>query len=75
MYSSHFYRIVETHTKITKKLIIFLTLFSLKSHFFLSAYGNLGSILNSQGRVDEAESAYRMALQFRPNMADVHYNL
>ncbi|CAH2005183.1 unnamed protein product [Acanthoscelides obtectus] len=39
------------------------------------AYGNLGSILSSQGRADEAERAFRMALDFRPNMADVHYNL
>nr|CAI5819114.1 unnamed protein product [Callosobruchus analis] len=39
------------------------------------AYGNLGSILSSQGRTAEAESAFRMALDYRPNMADVHYNL
>ncbi|XP_060851447.1 protein O-mannosyl-transferase TMTC2-like [Rhopalosiphum padi] len=39
------------------------------------AYGNLGSILSSQGRLDEAETALRTALQYRPNMADVHYNL
>ncbi|XP_017769001.1 PREDICTED: transmembrane and TPR repeat-containing protein CG4341 [Nicrophorus vespilloides] len=39
------------------------------------AYGNLGSVLSSQGRVAEAESAFRKALHFRPNMADVHYNL
>ncbi|XP_072385462.1 protein O-mannosyl-transferase Tmtc2 isoform X2 [Diabrotica undecimpunctata] len=39
------------------------------------AYGNLGSVLSSQGRVDEAETAFRKALQHRPNMADVHYNL
>lgn len=40
-----------------------------------SAYGNLGSILSTQGRVEEAEAALRMALWHRPNMADVHYNL
>lgn len=40
-----------------------------------TAYGNLGSILSSQGRLDEAETALRTALQYRPNMADVHYNL
>ncbi|XP_049790288.1 protein O-mannosyl-transferase TMTC2-like [Schistocerca nitens] len=39
------------------------------------AYGNLGAVLSSQGRVDEAEKAFRLALQHRPNMADVHYNL
>ncbi|XP_050298549.1 protein O-mannosyl-transferase TMTC2-like [Anthonomus grandis grandis] len=39
------------------------------------AYGNLGSILNSHGRVAEAKAAFRKALKYRPNMADVHYNL
>lgn len=39
------------------------------------AYGNLGSILSEQGRVAEAEEAFVQALRYRPNMADVHYNL
>ncbi|KAF2881522.1 hypothetical protein ILUMI_24656 [Ignelater luminosus] len=39
------------------------------------AYGNLGSVLSTQGRVAEAEQAFRRALLHRPNMADVHYNL
>ncbi|XP_060530399.1 protein O-mannosyl-transferase TMTC2 [Cylas formicarius] len=39
------------------------------------AYGNLGSVLSSQRRTEEAEWAFRKALEFRPNMADVHYNL
>ncbi|KAI5744374.1 hypothetical protein M8J76_001778 [Diaphorina citri] len=39
------------------------------------SYGNLGSILSSQRRYQEAEQAYRMALHYRSNMADVHYNL
>ncbi|XP_025413092.1 transmembrane and TPR repeat-containing protein CG4341-like [Sipha flava] len=39
------------------------------------SYGNLGSILSSQGRTNEAEIAYRSALKHRPNMAEVHYNL
>ncbi|XP_059482286.1 protein O-mannosyl-transferase TMTC2-like isoform X2 [Neocloeon triangulifer] len=39
------------------------------------AYGNLGSVLSSKGRLAEAEFCYRRALEFRPNMADVHYNL
>lgn len=39
------------------------------------SWGNLGNVLNSQGRVIEAEEAYRQALRFRPNMAEVHYNL
>ncbi|EFN60712.1 Transmembrane and TPR repeat-containing protein CG4341 [Camponotus floridanus] len=39
------------------------------------AYGNLGSILSEQGRIAEAEEAFVQALRYRPNMADVHYNL
>ncbi|XP_043251643.1 protein O-mannosyl-transferase TMTC2-like [Colletes gigas] len=39
------------------------------------AYGNLGGILSAQGRVAEAEEAYVQALRYRPNMADMHYNL
>uniref|UniRef100_A0A0A9XPY3 dolichyl-phosphate-mannose--protein mannosyltransferase n=2 Tax=Lygus hesperus TaxID=30085 RepID=A0A0A9XPY3_LYGHE len=39
------------------------------------SYGNLGSVLSSQGRTAEAEHAFRMALLYRPNMAEVHYNL
>ncbi|XP_068085342.1 protein O-mannosyl-transferase TMTC2 [Anabrus simplex] len=39
------------------------------------AYGNLGSVYSSQGRTTEAEWAYRKALEYRSNMADVHYNL
>ncbi|KAH0947589.1 hypothetical protein HN011_001576 [Eciton burchellii] len=39
------------------------------------AYGNLGSVLSEQGRVTEAEEAFVQALRYRPNMADVHYNL
>lgn len=48
--------------------------------FFLNqknelAYGNLANILSQQGRNDEAEQMYRKALEYRINMADVHYNL
>lgn len=39
------------------------------------AYGNLGSVLSEQGRMAEAEEAFVQALRYRPNMADVHYNL
>ncbi|CAM1318239.1 Uncharacterised protein PB.6640, partial [Pycnogonum litorale] len=39
------------------------------------AYGNLANILSSQDRKEEAEWAYRKALSYRSNMADVHYNL
>ncbi|XP_074598781.1 transmembrane O-mannosyltransferase targeting cadherins 2 [Brevipalpus obovatus] len=39
------------------------------------AYGNLANILSSKGHKSEAEIAYRRALSYRSNMADVHYNL
>ncbi|XP_055949384.1 protein O-mannosyl-transferase TMTC2-like isoform X2 [Argiope bruennichi] len=39
------------------------------------AYGNLANILSSQGKKAEAEWAYKKALSYRANMADVHYNL
>ncbi|KAG8187125.1 hypothetical protein JTE90_004871 [Oedothorax gibbosus] len=39
------------------------------------AYGNLANILSSQGKKAEAEWAYKKALAYRSNMADVHYNL
>ncbi|XP_052769332.1 protein O-mannosyl-transferase TMTC2-like [Mya arenaria] len=39
------------------------------------AWGNLANIFNNQGRVDDAETAYRNALKYRPNMSDTHYNL
>lgn len=42
---------------------------------FISALGNLGSVLSSQGRFEEARIALLEALKHRPNMADVHYNL
>lgn len=42
---------------------------------YFSAYANLGSILSSQGRVEEAEQALKTALRYRPTMADAHYNL
>ncbi|CAD7079889.1 unnamed protein product [Hermetia illucens] len=39
------------------------------------ALGNLGSVLSSQGRYNEAKVALLEALKYRPNMADVHFNL
>uniref|UniRef100_UPI00358F6F31 protein O-mannosyl-transferase TMTC2 isoform X2 n=1 Tax=Myxine glutinosa TaxID=7769 RepID=UPI00358F6F31 len=39
------------------------------------AWGNLGNVLKGQGKVREAEVAYRNALYFRGNMADMLYNL
>ena len=45
-------------------------------HFLLlSALGNLGNVLTQKGRLTEAENAFKKALEFRPNMADTHYNL
>ncbi|XP_060892676.1 protein O-mannosyl-transferase TMTC2 [Labrus mixtus] len=39
------------------------------------AWGNLGNVLKSQGSMEEAEQAYRNALYYRSNMADMLYNL
>lgn len=39
------------------------------------AWGNLGNVLKSQSKIAEAESAYRNALYYRSNMADMLYNL
>lgn len=39
------------------------------------SWGNLGIVLSNQGKSKEAEQAYRKALHFRSNLADVHYNL
>lgn len=39
------------------------------------AWGNLGNVLKNQGKMVEAEEAYRSALYYRGNMADMLYNL
>ncbi|KAM6961737.1 protein O-mannosyl-transferase TMTC2-like [Tautogolabrus adspersus] len=39
------------------------------------AWGNLGNVLKNQGKMAEAEMAYRNALHHRGNMADMLYNL
>ncbi|XP_034018928.1 protein O-mannosyl-transferase TMTC2a [Thalassophryne amazonica] len=39
------------------------------------AWGNLGNVLKNQGKMAEAETAYRNALHCRGNMADMLYNL
>ncbi|XP_066524485.1 protein O-mannosyl-transferase TMTC2 [Hoplias malabaricus] len=39
------------------------------------AWGNLGNVLKNQGKIAEAEEAYRNALYYRGNMADMLYNL
>ena len=41
----------------------------------LAALGNLGNVLTQKGRLIEAEHVFKKAIEFRPNMADVHYNL
>jgi cytochrome c-type biogenesis protein CcmH/NrfG len=41
----------------------------------LSAWGNLGNVLKNQGKMADAEQAYRNALYYRRNMADMLYNL
>ena len=61
------------HLGVTIQLFNRLNLFL--NCFFTTAWGNLGNILNAQHRHAEAEAAYRHALHFRSNMADVHYNL
>ncbi|KAJ8385747.1 hypothetical protein AAFF_G00182650 [Aldrovandia affinis] len=39
------------------------------------AWGNLGNVLKNQDKMAEAERAYRNALYYRSNMADMLYNL
>ncbi|CAD6998816.1 unnamed protein product [Ceratitis capitata] len=39
------------------------------------ALGNLGSVLSSQGRYEDAQKVLVEAIKHRPNMADVHFNL
>uniref|UniRef100_A0A914ZNU0 Dolichyl-phosphate-mannose--protein mannosyltransferase n=1 Tax=Parascaris univalens TaxID=6257 RepID=A0A914ZNU0_PARUN len=39
------------------------------------SYANLGNVLARRGLKEEAQRAYRRALDHRPNMADTHYNL
>ena len=41
----------------------------------VDAHNNLGNVLKAAGRLDEAETAYRRALEIRPDYADAHYNL
>ena len=44
-------------------------------YFSILALGNLGNILTQKGKIYEAEYVFQKALEFRPNMADVYYNL
>ncbi|XP_050738471.1 protein O-mannosyl-transferase TMTC2-like, partial [Eriocheir sinensis] len=39
------------------------------------ALSNLGVVYSEQGRLPEAEAAYRAALRHAPSMADTHFNL
>lgn len=43
--------------------------------FSFPALGNLGSILSAQGKYDEAKLALTRAIEYRPSMADAHFNL
>lgn len=36
---------------------------------------NLGIVFSGKGRVDEAETAYKMAIKYRSKYADAQYNL
>ncbi|CAH2247086.1 jg23915 [Pararge aegeria aegeria] len=70
-------RIGGLHTPLRKlcrtlRRAAFLTRFSFNVE---ATYGNLGSVLSTQERNSEAEIAFKKALEYRPNMADVHYNL
>ncbi|CAG2111276.1 unnamed protein product [Medioppia subpectinata] len=49
--------------------------FGSKYALYFIAYGNLANILSAQSKKKEAENAYKKALTYRFNMADVHYNL
>lgn len=44
-------------------------------HIPFAALGNLGSVLSSQARYEEAKQVLQEAIRYRPNMADVHFNL
>ena len=39
------------------------------------AHNNLGSTLQSLGRLEEAEKSYKRAVTINPNYAEAHYNL
>lgn len=54
---------------------VFFFFYSVLFFCNLSAWGNLGNVLKSQGKMEEAEQAYRNALYYRSNMADMLYNL
>lgn len=55
--------------------IIPLTFHFLTLNRFFAALGNLGSVLSSLARYQEAEEVLLEAIKYRPNMADVHFNL
>ena len=40
-----------------------------------SYYVNLGTVLQAQGKLDEAVAQYRHALTLKPNLAEIHVNL
>ena len=40
-----------------------------------SYHSNLGTVLQAQGKLDEAAACYEQALVLNPNLAEVHVNL
>lgn len=72
-----FFRFYDYHTISFCKIFTFTLQVILLSFNFLyfPALGNLGSVLSSQGRYEEAEWALTTALRHRPSMADAHFNL
>ncbi len=38
-------------------------------------HNDLGTVLRAQGKFDQAASAYRKAIEYEPDCAEVHYNL
>uniref|UniRef100_A0A3Q4MWE2 dolichyl-phosphate-mannose--protein mannosyltransferase n=1 Tax=Neolamprologus brichardi TaxID=32507 RepID=A0A3Q4MWE2_NEOBR len=59
------------HTVVFYSGLLLLAWFGLWTH----PWGNLGNVLKSQGKMEGAEQAYRNALYYRSNMADMLYNL
>lgn len=72
-FNDHFLMLSPSNAHYIRKINNIILMFSFL--MFVSALGNLGSVLSSQGRYIEAKEALQLALKYRPNMADVHYNL
>lgn len=66
---------VVYYLMILEDLKIFLLNLYFACLYVLSAWGNLANVYNRDGRIQDAETAYRNALKHRSNMGDTHYNL